>query len=103
MSFKPFFVHRHWGAGKMPNRHPRGFTLYVQPTEDSKVVLVGTAWCSPKDQFCKKTGRSQAQAAQGMLINKREVPFNIAINEFHCGLSDMVVEANWNYIYKYLL
>jgi hypothetical protein len=107
--FKPFFVHRHHGPGKLPNRSPRGFTMLVSPCLDPvgnplpHLVHVQTAWCSPKDQFCKRAGRSQAQIATLERLNKRKLAFEIAMNEFHCNLTDVVNEASWNYIYKYML
>ncbi len=105
MSFKPFFVHRHSGPGKLPNRNPRGFTLYVSPDPlHERNIIVRTAWCSPKDQYCKKTGRSQAMAsAYTTILNRRELPMHVASNEFFCGLSSFIDVNAWQYIYKYVL
>lgn len=75
MSFKPFYIHENRGPGKMTGRSPRGFTLKVSPDpENQRNVLVQGAWCSHKDEFVKKTGRTTADAAESKSINKRDVP-----------------------------
>lgn len=75
--FKSFFVHENRGPGKLPNRFPRGFTAYIAPN-DERTVKLSIAFCSPKDQFCKRTGRDTAQATQPVVMNKREVPQALA-------------------------
>lgn len=73
--FKPFYVHINPHApGKMSSRHPRGATLLVKPGDDHRSCVVQGAWCSPKDAFCKKTGRATAAQAEEKIINRRDLP-----------------------------
>lgn len=92
--FKPFYVHENVGPGKLSGRSPRGFTLKVSPDPDNTrhVIAQGT-WCSNKDEFCKRVGRANADAAEAKSINKRQLPelaaqmANVvyASNEWHKG------------------
>jgi len=73
--FKPFYIHEHHQPGKLSGRTPRGFTLRVSPDpENNRNVLVQGAWCSNKDEFNKRTGRSLADIAESKSINKRVLP-----------------------------
>ena len=101
--FKPFFIHRHHLPGKLPNRHPRGFTAYIEEAQNSNHVLMRVALCSPKDQYSRKEGRSFARVAVQETINKRHLPRILAGLEYMCELSDTINENNWYYIYKYVL
>lgn len=105
MSFKPFFVHKFHGTGKMPNRHARGFTAHIKPSDQLHKVLMSVAWCSPKDQFNKKTGREQSQDSPDNyeLVNKRDVPNLLAGCEQVCALTVDHKPGTWYYIYKYML
>ena len=73
--FKPFYVHCNSGTGKMPNRSPRGYTLYISADPDNnRLCRVQGALCSPKDQFNKKIGRETAMSSEIKIINKRDLP-----------------------------
>lgn len=73
--FKPFFVHINPHApGKRTNKHPRGATMYVSPSEDERICQVQVALCSPKDEFNKKIGRETAMKAGIKIVNRRMVP-----------------------------
>lgn len=73
--FKPFYVHENVGPGKLSGRSPRGFTLKVSPDPDNtRHVIVQGTWCSNKDEFCKRVGRANADAAEAKSINKRQLP-----------------------------
>lgn len=72
---KPFFVHinPHHPGKYLNAKQSRGATLYVVPRADQQCE-VGVAYCSPRDNFNKKTGRAVAQAAERSIINKRQLP-----------------------------
>jgi len=73
--FKPFFVHEHKQPGKMSNRGPRGFTVFVGPDPHVRGnILVSAAWCSPKDQFVKRLGREQARNAFPVSMKATTLP-----------------------------
>jgi len=77
--FKPFFVHEHRQPGKMSNRGPRGFTVFVGPDQHIKGnVLVSTAWCSPKDQFIKKVGREHAANSYPISMKAHMLPKHVS-------------------------
>lgn len=77
--FKPFFIHRHQPAGKLPNRNPRGFTALISPDlGNHRMVHMQVTFCSPKDQFVKKEGRRLAAEAAIETLNKRDVPRMLA-------------------------
>lgn len=86
--FKPFYIHRHYPAGKLPNRNPRGFTALISPSAIGRHVNMQVTFCSPKDQFVKKDGRRLAALAKIESINKRDVPRMLA------ALSG-VTQHNW--------
>ncbi len=101
--FKPFYVHWHFGPGKMPNRTPRGFTAFISPHDDTHVKMQ-VAFCSPKDEFNKKKGRSYAEQAVVELVPKRRVPLMLAGCANVCdSIYDYHVEQHWYYIYKNML
>ena len=102
--FKPFFIHRHHPAGKMPNRNPRGFTALISPSSMDRHVNMQVVFCSPKDQFVKKEGRRLAAEAHIESINKRDVPRMLAAlsaltkhNEFETQ------ENDWYWVLKHLI
>ncbi len=101
--FKPFFIHKHHGAKKLSNRHPRGFTLYIEqdPVNARNVVCSG-AFCSPKDQFVKKDGRSHAAQASTKTINKRDLPKLLNAMSLVSGFNENV-ERDWFYVLKYVV
>ena len=113
--FKPFYIHRHHPAGKMPNRNPRGFTALISPAivdggpdgdnyVEDRFVNMQVVFCSPKDQFVKKEGRRLAAEAHIETINKRDVPRMLAAlsaltkhNEFESQ------ETDWYWVLKHLI
>ena len=99
--FKPFYVHHTKGPQKMSNRYPRGFTLQVSPSENPRMVQVRGAFCSPKDQFSKKQGRSFAAVAEMREINKRKLPMLLASMCEACGQE--YYEEQWYYVLKYVV
>jgi len=74
--FKPFFVHLNpYPPGKLGGKHPRGATIYVSPDPDNaQNAIMQATFCNPKDQFCKKEGRSQAMQGTKVSFNKRKIP-----------------------------
>lgn len=101
---KTFYIHKHHGPGKMPNRHPRGFTVKITPNGlDENTVFLRGAMCSPKDQFSKKEGRSQADKDDFTIVRKRHVPMLLAKLSATCHFDMESDETNWYYIYKYML
>jgi hypothetical protein len=99
---RKFYVHHNYGSGHLNSRFARGFTVLVQPDPDNpRNALVQGAWCSPKDNFCKKTGRSQAEKANVLSINKRKVPdLLVKMSQktyFHVG------DGAFDYLFKYML
>lgn len=68
--FKPFYIHEH---GKYFTKY-RGLTAYISPSDNLRQIYVQAAFCSKKDQFCKRIGREQAQLAKAELINTRQLP-----------------------------
>lgn len=104
MPFKPFYVHENSGPGKITGRSPRGFTIKVSPNgDDPRSVVVQGAWCSHKDEFNKKTGRSQADIAESKVINKRKIPHLVATMVNLVYASKHFHESNYYYLYKYVL
>lgn len=100
--FKPFYIHGFNEPGNVSSRFARGFTLYVKPDEENeRYVLVQGAWCSPKDQFVKKMGRSQALMADQEHINKRELPDFVNKCYDACNLESKVWDHN--YLLKYVI
>ena len=103
--FKPFFVHEHKQPGKMSNRGPRGFTVFVGPDQHIKGnVLVSTAWCSPKDQFIKKVGRQAAQDSFPVSMKAHTLPKHVA--ECFATLFGGVIglsESHFFYLFKRMI
>ena len=104
--FKPFFVHEHKHPGKLSNRSPRGFTVFVGPDQHIKGnVLVSTAWCSPKDQFIKKVGRQAAQDTHPVSMKAHVLPKFVA--ECHetlfSGNWGVYNETQFYYLFKRML
>lgn len=105
--FKPFFVHYNRNITK--NSHgwekhsPRGFTAYIQPDPNNlRNVLMQLTFCSPKDQFSKKEGRSQVHQTKVEIVNKRDVPKMLA------GATSLVenrrlLDSRYYYILKYVV
>jgi hypothetical protein len=103
MNFKPFFVHYFRSSVKGYNAKerskPRGFTLYVQPDPTNlRQVRVSGAWCSNKDQFCKKTGRELAVKAEIKSINARKLPDFLVRMQGECKDNE-----HWPISYDYIL
>jgi len=73
--FKPFFIHINPNQpGKMTNKHPRAATFKVSPCGNPDKVFVQFVLCSPKDEFCKATGRALSMTAEINEVNKRRLP-----------------------------
>ena len=100
--FNTFYIHKNRGPGKLPNRAPRGFTLMVAPhaTNERLVECRGT-FCSPKDQFSKKEGRSRCATAEVKLIRKRELPTLLYAMDNYAGGNTSA--SDWNYTLKYVV
>lgn len=104
--FKPFFIHRHNGArgfNAIQRSLPWAFTAKVEPCkEDPRKVLVGVAFCSQKDQFCKAIGRAEAEQQSFNRINIRHLPKYLAEQDaklFGGGHG----EISYNYVLKYVV
>ena len=102
--FKPFYVHEHHQPGKLSGRTPRGFTLKVSPDlDDPRAVIVQGAWCSNKDEFNKKTGRSLADIAESKSINKRKLPVLLAHMSSLVFTPSEYHESEYYYILKFVV
>lgn len=102
--FKPFYIHRHHPAGKLPNRSPRGFTALISPSSIERSVNMQVTFCSPKDQFVKKEGRRLAALAKIETINKRDVPrMFAALSQVTMHDWDEQMEKNWYWVLKHLI
>ena len=98
--FKPFFVHfnksKHGDARWM--RYPRGFTAYVKSTENPREISVQLIYCSPKDQFCKKTGRELVMKKEPILMNPRSLQKLLELAAEQCNSW-----TRFEYLYKYMV
>lgn len=102
--FKSFFVHGNHQPGHLPNRAPRGFTAFIQPTDSPRVVRMNVTFCSPKDEFNKKIGRAEAMKEDGaVLINKRHVPDMLAKVAKLCDLIPDPDETYYMYVLKRMI
>jgi len=104
--FKPFFIHRHnavRGFNAIQRNMPWAFTAKVEPCKDNpREVLVSVAFCSQKDQFCKATGRAEAEQRAFNRINIRHLPRYLAEQDqklFGGGHG----EAGFHYVLKYVV
>jgi hypothetical protein len=89
-----------------PSRHPRGFTVLVSPVDgdsNSHECYMQGAWCSPKDQFSKKEGRSYALKSEAVKVNKRQLPFILANMAEHARLTNQATDSSWYYVLKYVV
>ena len=114
MSFKPFYVHINRGPGKRYSKL-RGATVLVSPAKDktNRFVTVQVTYCSKRDQFCKKTGRSQAEQAPAEVINVRKLATFLADVDYRVseGLNAEISAASpfndgseeFHYVYKYMV
>lgn len=101
--FKPFFVHQYREPGKLPNRSPRGFTVWVTPDQHIKGnILVNTAWCSPKDEFSKKKGREQAMNSWPISMRPQQLPVHL-VNCFSNVWGYPNQEKDFYYLFKRML
>ena len=102
MKFKPFFVHEHREPGPLPNRGARGFTVFVEPDAlNPQNILVRTAFCSPKDQFCKAKGREIAKGKHGLLsMRPQMLPLQLAKSAEHVYQLPVIAEGNYYYLLK---
>jgi hypothetical protein len=104
--FKPFFVHKNYqDVTGLPAKHrskPRGFTAYIQPADDPRMVKIQVVFCSSKDQFCKATGREEVLKTPTHTMNTRGVAKQLAdyssqlIWRFSC-------EEDFEYLFKYMV
>ena len=100
--FKPFYIHGFNEPGRISGRFARGFTLRVsQDEENPHNIKVQGTWCSPKDQFCKKEGRSFADKAAAETMNKRNLPKLVADCYAACGLETSSYDQN--YLLKFVV
>jgi hypothetical protein len=107
VSFKPFYIHAHRGPGKITGGGFRGFTVHISPNEaDPRSVFVRATICSPKDQFCKKEGRSQVATKIGHPLNKRQLPEYLALLDlamWNVEHDKRWIEKNYLYVLKYVI
>jgi hypothetical protein len=80
--FKPFYVHINRGPGKLAYCRLRGATVKVSPADNPRECVVQTTFCSKRDQFCKKMGRSQAEEAPPQVINIRKLARYLATIDY---------------------
>lgn len=100
--FKPFFVHINpHKPGKRTNKHPRGATIYVSPTDDMKTCQIQVAYCSPKDEFNKHIGRETAMNSTEIYkIPRRQLPriTGTIFGECGKGLAASWREQDYNHL-----
>lgn len=103
--FKPFFVHVQTFHRKPYNKHtPVGFTAYVSPNNNPRLCNLQVTFCSPKDQFCKKEGRSQAMQAPVEVVNKRDLPMWVArCNDVLYRKAEWTPSNTYYYLLKYVV
>jgi len=77
--------------------------MYIEPDPvNSRNVVCSGAFCSPKDQFIKKEGRSYAVQASSKTINKRHLPALLNAMATYSGFDDSN-ERDWVYTLKYVV
>lgn len=102
--FKGFFVHLNRGPGKLPNRNPRGATIYVEPdTQVKGNILVYTAWCSPKDEYNKAVGRERSINTFPVSMEPKLLPVHVANCHRNVWSSVHAHESDFYYLYKRML
>jgi hypothetical protein len=69
-------------------------------TNERLVECRGT-FCSPKDQFSKKEGRSRCATAEVKLIKKRDLPQLLYAMDYYAGGD--TCEKDWYYTLKYVV
>jgi len=102
LEFKPFYIHASRPVFKTDNSRymhmPRGFTAFIQPSAGDRIINVQIAYCSAKDQFCKKTGRFQAVRKDYMYMNPRKLGQFLELAAIKCD-----IHTNFEYVYKHLV
>lgn len=105
--FKPFFVHynrpvlKNDAAGWM--HAPRGFTVYVEPTNEPRMINVQAVTCAALEkEFRKADGRKAVKARPVVKMNARELGPILEALRKKC---DRVAPdyGCYNYIYKYMV
>lgn len=108
MSFKPFFVHTNllkYGHEGRKLYRTNGFTAYIQPHEKNpRELKIQITQCTGKDEFCRKIGREQAQLAETLVINKRDVASVLAEADAYAhGWTIMHNESAYMWVFKYVV
>jgi len=105
MSFKPFFVHFNRPVSKHDTsrlRHsPRGFTAHIMPGEQPREIRVQATFCSSRDEFVKKEGRSLALTAEVAKFNPRDLPKLLSSMAAACAAESY--EQDYLYTLKYVV
>lgn len=107
--FKPFYIHKQTRlkeTGKF-----RGFSAYIEPSEDHRKVLIKITYCSRKDEFCRKKGREALAQMESKEINSRTLPAALDEAWLKCyGLSAVVNVGHssnmynmFNYVLRYVI
>jgi len=98
--FKPFYIHYNKGPGKVDHKYARGFTAKISPAFD-RHACVQVAYCSPKDQFYKKAGRTMAELHQGTNVPMRKVPDMLAAFASRVEWGSLCPEpSHFNYVLR---
>lgn len=105
--FKPFFVHYNRPVMKDDPKSwmhaPRGFTAYVEPTKEPRMVQMRAVLCSAQEKaFVKSTGRVEVMNGECVTMNAREVGAVLEELKSKCDRSAPEKGA-YNYIFKYML
>lgn len=100
-------LHRVMSSASYPGKI-RAITIRIAPTENPEMVEMSVAMCSVKDQFCKKTGREVADAAEKVTVHIRSIPAELAERERALRERRLYPiskeEANrWAWFWKYCL
>lgn len=105
--FKPFYIHHHTqykGLNSIDRNKPNGFTVKVEPVEDSpREVKVAVTFCSQKDQFCKAVGRAEVEQHSFTRINIRKLPEYLAEQQQKTLYGECVSHRQWNHVLKYVV
>lgn len=110
--FKPFYIHSQlsyhnnkWDKLMDYSVVARGYSAYIEPTDNPRVVKFKSVICHKKDEFNKRVARQYLGEAPFKEINIRDVAKEIALLKSSCfragyGSSH---EDQFNWVFKYML
>lgn len=110
--FKPFYIHelvaghnRAWTIYDKQECRRRGFSVYIEPSEDPFKVKVKHVFCNPHDEFNKKIARKFLAEAQSVEVFSRSLDKHLAALYAECLIGHYRYNSGTRYswVYKYLL